>query len=89
VGLAEVVPTSLEVAWPGLVRTLARSPGRDGMPNLWDFRSGKILAAKEEGTLGFQAVVFSTDGKTLATGGIGRTVHLRAVGKLLPENRPR
>jgi WD40 repeat protein len=97
VGLAEVVLTALDVAWPGLMRTLARSPGgrllatagRDGMLSLWDFRSGKILAAREEGILGLQAVTFSWDGKTLATGGIGRTVHLWAVDKLLTDNRPR
>ena len=84
----------------GLVRSLAlsrpmakllASSGRDGALNIWELASGKVVATMQEGVLGFQAVVFTLDGKSLATGGIDRNVTL--VGCELDaqdqKNRPR
>ena len=49
---------------------------RAGVLNLWELETGERSATVDRGVLGFLAVAFSPDGKTLATGGMGRTVLL-------------
>ena len=79
----------------GLVRSLALSPdgktlasvSRDGNLFLWNFPEGKVIAKVEEGTLGFQCVVFLDGGKRLATGGIDRMVRLWDVAGLLKTHK--
>jgi WD40 repeat protein len=44
------------------------------------------ITTREEGTFGFQAITFSPDGRTLATGGIDRNINLWDVEKLLKGN---
>jgi WD40 repeat protein len=63
--------------------------GRDGTLHLWDFTTGKVQATRQEGVLGFQVVAFSPEGKTLATGGIDRSVTLWDVGGILEEHKGR
>ena len=78
----------------GLVQTLALSPddkwlvtaGRDGKLFVWDFATGKVKAAMDEGVMGFQVVVFAPDEKTLATGGIDRNVTLWDFERLVKDH---
>ena len=63
------------------------SAGRDGTLNLWELSWGKVRATMREGVLGFQTVVFSPDGKTLANGGIDRNVSLWNVADILKQKR--
>jgi WD40 repeat protein len=60
--------------------------GRNGKLLVWNFATGKIEAAMEEGTLGFQTIAFSPTGKTLATGGIDRRVTLWNFENVLKDN---
>jgi len=61
---------------------LLASASRDGTLNLWDFSAGTVRATLQEGTLSFQVLAFSPDGKTLAVGGIDRNVTRLDVAKL-------
>ena len=81
----------------GLVRSLVLSPdgktlasaSRDGNLFLWNYADGKLVAKVDEGTLGFQCVVFVDGGKRLATGGIDRMVRIWDVAALIERGVPK
>jgi WD40 repeat protein len=79
----------------GLVRSIALAPdrkelasvSRDGNLFLWDFAKGTTLVRIEEGTLGFQVVVYLDQGRKLATGGIDRQIRIWDVSELKAKKR--
>lgn len=60
----------------------AASASRDGTVKLWALERGQILATLAAGKGEVRAVAFSPDGKTIATGGADRLVHLYDISGL-------
>ena len=54
---------------------------------VWDLTADKVVAALDEGVMGFQTVAFAPDGKPLVTGGIDRKVSLWDFDRVLKDHR--